>query len=394
MRKIALWLILPATVALAGDMDGRWDATITSGAAAVPFRLEVTESPARACFFEDTQPVCSSSAEIKDGTMTARFDFLNTELQLTAKDGGLTGSYVSLRGQRARPSAIAGKHYQPPAAPAQPPAKLAGEWEVHTKAQTAGNQLLLQQSGADLKGTILRVDGDEGTLLGRVDGNHFVISHFSGDRANLMEGTLLADGTLDLTQGTAKMIGYRPAAARALSLLAPPDPSTYARAKDPQAKFHFSFPDLNGKTVTEDAFAGKPYVVTITGSWCPNCRDEAPFLAELYKTYHTQGLDIVGFCFEYADDPTYGPLKAFMRKYGIAYQMLVAGPPPARGLGEVIPQVEHISAYPTSIYVGRDGRIKAVHTGFPSIGSGDELNRVKKEVKTIVEEMLADKPEK
>jgi len=47
--------------------------------------------------------------------------------------------------------------------------------------------------------------------------------------------------------------------------------------------------------VTEDAFAGKPYVVTITGSWC-RLRDEAPFLVELYKTYHTQGLDIVGFC--------------------------------------------------------------------------------------------------
>ena len=325
MRRFALWLLVPATVALAGDFDGRWDATIASGAAHIPFRMEVNEAPARVCFFEDTLPACSTSAELKDGTLTARWDYINTELQLTVKDGALTGSYRNLRTPRA--SAIDAKHYQAPAAPSQPPAKFDGEWEVHTKAATVGNQLLLQQSGADLKGTILRVDGDYGTLVGRVDGTHFAISHFSGDRATALEGTMLADGTIDLTLGTSKMTAYRPAAARARNLLPPEDPSAYARAKDPAAKFHFSFPDLNGKTVTEDNFAGKPYIVTVTGSWCPNCRDEAPFLSELYKTYHSEGLDIVGFCFEYADDPTYAPLKAFVRKYGIGYQMLLAGPP-------------------------------------------------------------------
>jgi thiol-disulfide isomerase/thioredoxin len=391
MRRHALWLLVFTTAALAGDFDGRWDATIASGGGRVPFRMEVTESPARVCFFEDTQPACSTSAELKDGALTAHWDYLNTELNLAAKDGALTGSYRSLRSPR--PNAIEAKHYQAPPAPTQPPVKFDGEWEVHTKAATAGNQLLLQQSGADLKGTILRVDGDVGTLVGRVDGTHFAISHFSGDRAVLLEGTLLADGTIDLTQGSSKMTAYRPAAARERNLQMPEDPSMYARAKDPGAKFHFSFPDLNGARVTEDNFAGKPYIVTITGSWCPNCRDEAPFLAELYKTYHSQGLEIAGFCFEYADDPTYKPLKAFIAKYGIAYPMLLAGPPP-RNLGEVIPQVEHIGAYPTSIYIGKDGRIKAVHTGFPSIGSGEELTRVKKEVKDIVEQMLADKPAK
>ena len=392
MRRFALWLLVPATVAVAGDFDGRWDAFITSGGAHVPFRMEVTESPARVCFFEDTQPACSTSAEVKEGTLAARWDYLNTELNLAAKDGALTGSYRSLRSQRSPPSTIDAKHYQPPPAPTQPPAKFDGNWEVHTKAATVGNQLLLQQSGADLKGTILRVDGDVGTLVGRVEGNHFLISHFSGDRAVSLEGTILADGTIDLTQGNSKMTAYRPAAARARNLLPPEDPAMYARAKDPAAKFHFSLPDVNGKTVTEDDFAGKPYIVTVTGSWCPNCRDEAPFLGELYKSYHAQGLDIVGFCFEYSDDPTYAPLKAFVRKYAIAYPMLLAGPPGK--LGDAVPQVEHIGAYPTSIYIGRDGRIKAVHTGFPSIGSGEELTRVKKEVKDIVEEMLADKAAK
>jgi thiol-disulfide isomerase/thioredoxin len=392
MRRLAFWFLVSAAVAFGGDLDGRWDATISSGQMRVPFRMDVTESPAKVCFFEDTQPACATSAEVKDGTITARWDYINTELKLSAKDGGLSGTYVNLRSKR--PITVEAKHYQAPAAPSQTPAKLGGEWEVHTKAPTVGNQLLLQQNGADLKGTLLRVDGDVGTLVGRVDGAHFSISHFSGDRPVLLEGTLLADGTLDLSEGNAKMTGYRPAEARSRNLLPPEDPSVYARAKDPAAKFHFSFPDVNGKTVTDDAFAGKPYIVTITGSWCPNCRDEAPFLGELYKSYHSQGLNIVGFCFEYSDDPTYAPLKAFIRKYAIEYPMLLAGDPSKVKLPEVVPQVEHIGAYPTAIYVGSDGRIKAVHTGFPSIGAGEELTKVKKEVRGIVEEMLADKPGK
>jgi len=40
--------------------------------------------------------------------------------------------------------------------------------------------------------------------------------------------------------------------------------------------------------------------VNITGSWCPNCHDEAPFLAELYRKYRSQGLEVVALSFELA----------------------------------------------------------------------------------------------
>ena len=77
-----------------------------------------------------------------------------------------------------------------------------------------GSQLI-EQSGAELKGTILRIDGDDGTLVGRVDGNHFAISHFSGDRPMLLQGTLQPDGTLELESGAQKLLALRPAEARA-----------------------------------------------------------------------------------------------------------------------------------------------------------------------------------
>ena len=388
-RNVFLWLVAPA-LALAGDFNGTWDAAVATNAARIPFRMEVSESPARVCFFEDTAPVCSTAARIEAGNLTAKWDYLNSQLTLGAAGGSLSGTYVNLRSKRELK--IEAKPHQAAAASSQKPAQFGGEWEVHSTARPGpGNQLILRQAGTELKGTILRIDGDDGTLVGQVDGNHFAISHFSGDRPVLLTGTLEPDGTLALEMGAQKLLALRPAEARARNLAPPLDPLTYAHAKDPNERFHFSFKDVDGKTYTEDNFAGKPYVVSITGSWCPNCRDEAPFLVDLYRDYHRKGLEMAAFCFEAADDPSYAPLRAFVRKFQIAYPALIAGEYTAGVLKTAVPQIENLSAYPTTIYVGKDGRVRAVHTGFPSSGSGEELARVKEEIRGTVEKMLAEK---
>ena len=123
--------------------------------------------------------------------------------------------------------------------------------------------------------------------------------------------------------------------------------------KDPTEPFHFSFPDLNGKLVsdTDERFRGKVVIVAIGGSWCPNCHDEAPFLMELYRKYHKLGLEIVGLSFEDGEllkDPA--RLRAFVRKYGIEYPMLLAGE--TTELNAKIPQAVNLNAWPTTFYPG------------------------------------------
>jgi thiol-disulfide isomerase/thioredoxin len=384
----ALFLTAVPAIVLAAGLNGTWDATIMPGAEPVAFRMDVTESPAKICFFEDRQPVCSTGAQIASDKLTAQWDFLKTELRLEIKDGTMAGTYHSFRSNRdmnveARPHRSA-----PP--PSVPPAKFDGEWEVRVpdRPQAAATHLLLQQSGSDIQGTILRLDGDNGTLVGRVDGKHFSISHFSGDRPVVLTGDLQDDGSVKLALGATKMEALRPAAARARNLPPPPDPAKSAHAKNPDEPFHFRFPDLTGRMYTEDNFRGKALIVTITGSWCPNCRDEAPFLGELYQRYHAKGLEIAAFCFEDESDTENVQLRAFVRRFGIKYPTLLAGP--TSGLQKQVPQIENLSAYPTSIYIGRDGRVRGVHTGFPSAGAGEELTRTKEEIRVLVERMLAE----
>jgi hypothetical protein len=110
---------------------------------------------------------------------------------------------------------------------------------------------------------------------------------------------------------------------------------------------------------------------------------------ELYQRYHAKGLEMAAFCFESASDPTWAPLRAFVRKFNIQYPALLAGELSDGVLNTAVPQIENLSAYPTTIYVGKDGKVRSVHTGFPS---GEELVRVKEEIRATIERMIAEKP--
>src|SRR5262249_8097110 len=147
------------------------------------------------------------------------------------------------------------------------------------------------------------------------------------------------------------MIARRPAEARAKGLAEPTDPANFTHMKNPDEPFHFSFPDLTGRVVSEkDArLRNKVVIVAIGGSWCPNCHDEAPFLMELYKRYRGLGLEVVSLSFEDGDQLT-NPvrLRAFVKRYGIEYPVLLAGE--TAQLQEKVPQAENLATYPTSFF--------------------------------------------
>ena len=228
-------------------------------------------------------------------------------------------------------------------------------------------RLYLRQSGSEVSGAILKTSGDTGTLTGQWKDGKLVMSHFAGERPLLFEAQLNPDGTLNITLD--HQFTYRAARsteARAVGIAEPPDPTLFTSVKDPSEPFHFSGPDLDGKMVSDSdpLFQGKVVVLTIGGSWCPNCHDEAPFLEALYKEFHARGLEVVGLNFELDPDLAQARprVNSFIKRYGIQFPMLVPGTPdevPAK-----LPQLVNFGVYPTTIFVGRDGRVRRVHAGF------------------------------
>ena len=55
----------------------------------------------------------------------------------------------------------------------------------------------------------------------------------------------------------------------------------------------FTLKDSNEKTVSLDDFKGKYVLIDFWASWCGPCREELPYVKELYKRYHQQGFEII-----------------------------------------------------------------------------------------------------
>ena len=392
----------------AASINGLWDAIIVSGETEVPFRFEIATKGAAAegFFFEGDRKIGSTSGSFADGVLKLDYDFLNTTLELKVSADQLTGTYRNNR-PNARPQDVRMRRFSPIQLGSENVPPVSGTWEMRRVAaevsaprDTRTWHVFLRQSGAEVAGSILRVDGDTGTLVGGWRGGKLVLSHFAGERPNLFEAIPNPDGTLGVTlNGNAHYLVVRSSEARAKGIPEPPDPSRYTTVKDPTTPFQFGFPEvMTGKFIsnTDLQFRGKVVIVAIGGSWCPNCHDEAPFLSELYKDYHARGLEIVGLMFENDPDPkVHRPrVQSFIKRYNIQYPMLYAGTtsptPTSKTIAEALPQIVNFGAYPTSIYLGRDGRVRSVHAGFASPATGQEHTRLKQELRELTEKLLAE----
>ncbi len=387
-------------------ISGRWNATITIGTAAVPFQFEVdiTGGRAKGWFFNGEQRVLSDAGTYTDDHLVLDFASYARRLDVTlGRTGALDGTYGptseastahTYRFHAERTSTL---H---PQTHAEVPS-IAGLWLVPAQSRKAGEQawrLIVKQSGAQVSAALLRVDGDTGALTGVWSEGKLELSHFDGARPSLVEVTPAPGGTLQLiVRGLngpdQSLTAYRPSDAAAMGLPDAADPSRHTSVQDPSAPFLFSFPDLSGHLVsnTDPRFHGKVLLVDVAGSWCPNCHDEAPFLQGLYRKYHRRGLEVVTLSFEEADQLA-NPvrLRAFVKDFGLEYPVLLAGTPDE--LHAKLPQAVGLDAYPTTFFVGRDGRVRSVHAGFAAPATGEFNAKLKQDFSETIERLLAEDP--
>jgi len=404
-NRLFLTILFLAPLSAQTRIEGVWDATVTVGQAEIPFRFEIASqgTELKGFFFEGEKKIGSTSGKFADGNLQFDYEFLNSTLTATFDGEKLDGSYRYNR-KNGREYPFHAHLAASPAADAASPPQIAGNWEMKLAGPDNSTtkdprlvlswKLFLRQSGTQVSGSILRVDGDTGTLTGRWQGDTLRLSHFAGERPVLLEAKLQPDGTLDiLFNKLNKYLAARTGDARGKGIPEPPDPSRYTNVKDPEEPFHFSFPDINGITVSDvDArFKNKVVVLAIGGTWCPNCRDEAPFLVELYKRFHAQGLEIVGLNFEASGDPAEDKprIQSFVNEFSVPYPILYAGAIP--DVKDKLPQLVNFGAYPTTIYLNRDGRVAGVHAGFASAATGEAHTALKSDEEELVERLLGEK---
>lgn len=380
-----------------GSAAGSWTGSAQVHAQEVPFRLVVSGSgdQVKGALINGGERSVSSSGSYSDGHLILHFDYYANTLDATIDGDQLSGTF----GRPSHSVPIRAELNGKALVPAPNPPHVGGVWEVAVDKGTKGEdtwKLRVRQNGAHVDAVIERIDGDTGNLYGVWHDGVFAVSHFTAAGPSFAVLRPLADGTLQL-ETAAHGGGVQAFAAHRVSPVRPvaagvDDPLHHTFLKSGAERLTFRFPDLNGKLVSnrDAAFAHKVLIVSIGGSWCPNCQDEAPFLESLYRTYHSRGLEIVELSFEEASqlqDPV--RLRAVIHRYGLTYPVLLAGTPDQ--LDEKFPYVSNLNCWPTTFFVGRDGRVKAVHTGYEGPATGSDNRSTEKEMTSMVEGLLAGK---
>ncbi len=397
----AIISLVVASPVRAQSPAGLWDATVVVGGqnpVEIPFRFEITCAGAncaapKGSFFNGDEKVTSTTGRFENGGFAFSFDEYGTSLNATLKDGRLEGQYA--RGTRGAPYPFTASRFLAIDVGDAKIPPIAGLWNIQVKSSKgeAAWRLIVRQSGAEASAAILRIDGDTGTLTGAYRNGTFVLSHFSGARPLRLELEPAPDGTLKVIQNHDEpLTATRADQAAAKGLPQPSDPSRFTSVKDPSEPLRFSFPDLSGRMVSnaDPQFQGKVLIVSIGGSWCPNCHDETPFLVELYKKYKARGLEIVALSFE-EEAQIKNPvrLRAFIKRYGVEFTVLVPGEP--KDLNEKVPQGVNLNSFPTTFFLGRDGRVRSAHAGFPGKATGSFHIEAKEEITALVEQLLAER---
>jgi cytochrome c biogenesis protein CcmG, thiol:disulfide interchange protein DsbE len=103
--------------------------------------------------------------------------------------------------------------------------------------------------------------------------------------------------------------------------------------------------DESGKLSLQE-LRGKGVVVNFWASWCIPCKDEAPFLQEVYAANRDRGLVVLGVdAQDFKKDA-----RAFMKRFGLTYPVAYDGQGSTLGAWGVV-------GFPETFFVDRTGKL-------------------------------------
>ena len=114
----------------------------------------------------------------------------------------------------------------------------------------------------------------------------------------------------------------------------------------------FALTDLEGNPFRLSDLRGKVVFINFWATWCPPCRAEMPEIEAIYQEYKDKGVVVVGVDIM----ETEAEVRQFVQRGGYSWTFVIDK------TGEVTAGYS-IAAIPTSIFIDREGIIRAVNIG-------------------------------
>jgi len=143
----------------------------------------------------------------------------------------------------------------------------------------------------------------------------------------------------------------RTRAGKSLGLTAPETDEPRKAAPD------FELKSLDGRSLKLSDFRGHAVLLNFWATYCAPCRVEMPWLVDLYKQYHDQGLEIIGVSMD--DDGEQQQIADFVRETKVNYPILLGN----HTVGDAYGGTQLL---PKTLFIDRDGKISSSIIGMKS----------------------------
>ncbi len=114
----------------------------------------------------------------------------------------------------------------------------------------------------------------------------------------------------------------------------------------------FQLQNLNGNSVSLSDFRGKPVLLNFWASWCPPCRDEMPYLQQVYDEWSAKGLVLLAINIGESSST----VEEFMQSHNLSFPVLL-------DTKQDVDQKYNIYGIPTTFLIDKDGIIQDIKVG-------------------------------
>jgi thiol-disulfide isomerase/thioredoxin len=273
---------------------------------------------------------------------------------------------------------------------------LNGKWEVtfepNTNSAYPAVGIFSQHKGkSEVAGTFLTETGDYRFLEGNIVEDSVFLSCFDGSHAFLFKAAIKGDSLIGKffsgKHWSSEWVGKRNENAELKS----PEDLTYI-IDDKKVAFDLMDMEGNNFTFPNENYDGKVTIIQLMGTWCPNCLDETMYFKDLYAKYHVDGLEIISIAYEAGEtmEDYVASVTRLRNKLALNFTFLIGGAARKNLASEHFSMLNEVISFPTTIFIGRDGQVKRIHTGFNGPGTGEYYTEYVTNTNSLIENLLAE----
>jgi thiol-disulfide isomerase/thioredoxin len=381
---------------------GSWISSLSlSDEDVLPFEMTIEKNKKEYVFtvINGDEKIKLSAHELKGDSLKVAFPFFNSAIIFKPSKKHLSGfwynynkgknykiPFTSKRSKESRFGIDSGQDNNTP---------VTGSWKVTFEPNTNSSYPavgVFQESESNkVLGTFLTETGDYRYLSGQATNDSLYLSCFDGSHAFLFKASKTDTSMIGRFFSGNHWSSEWVAVKNDSFQLTNPDDLTYIID---EKTFAFNLMDINGQPFSfpNERYKDKVVIIQIMGSWCPNCLDETQYYKELYQSYHNSGLEIISIGYETGNsfEDYASNITRLKNKLNLDFTFLVGGPANKNTASQQFSMLNEVISFPTSIFIGRDGEIKRVHTGFNGPGTGNYYIEYVQKTNSLIESLLAE----